>query len=316
MKALMYHYVRTGSSDLPWFRYLHIDDFRAQLDHLQENYSFVNKAEFLESLVGGPCPQNKCVLTFDDALSDHYEHVLPELIERGLWGIFYVPTGMYQYRQMLQVHRIHLLIGTHGGRRVLEFLESNVSPEMLGYRHIEAFHKETYQGQDNDAATDAVKRVLNYFISPEWQKPVLDELMGHFFENESDLIDEYYVTADQLREMYRSGMVIGSHSITHPVFSKIDEHAQQQEISGSIEYLESVLEPGSIKTFCYPYGGDHTFTDTTEKLLTEAGIRFSFNVEPRDITKVDLADRPQALPRYDCNRFPHGRASIGTRRAA
>ena len=40
MKALMYHYVRPWPEDLPYFRYLHIDDFCRQLDWLQKTFSF------------------------------------------------------------------------------------------------------------------------------------------------------------------------------------------------------------------------------------------------------------------------------------
>jgi hypothetical protein len=41
-------------------------------------------------------------------------------------------------------------------------------------------------------------------------------------------------------------------------------------------------------------------------LLKTNNCSFSFNVEPRDIDTKDLSDRQQALPRYDCNMFPHG----------
>ena len=33
MKAVMYHYIRPGVKDLPYFRYLALDDFRRQLDY-------------------------------------------------------------------------------------------------------------------------------------------------------------------------------------------------------------------------------------------------------------------------------------------
>ena len=86
--------------------------------------------------------------------------------------------------------------------------------------------------------------------------------------------------------------------------SKLAPPEQQKEIEDSFGYLEKVLGPMEPKTFCYPYGGFHSFTDDTERLLDDAGCLFSFNVEARDITAADLKGRPQALPRYDCNMFP------------
>jgi hypothetical protein len=45
--------------------------------------------------------------------------------------------------------------------------------------------------------------------------------------------------------------------------------------------------------------------------MSEHSNLFAFNVEPRDISAGDLSRRPQALPRYDCNQFPHGDARLG-----
>ena len=92
----MYHYVRPDSSRLPFFRHLHIDDFRQQLDYFETNYELIDRERFLDSLNTGVAAPNGCVLTFDDGFKDHYQYVLPELTSRGLWGVFYVPTGMYE----------------------------------------------------------------------------------------------------------------------------------------------------------------------------------------------------------------------------
>ena len=64
--------------------------------------------------------QNGVVLTFDDGLKDHYNFVYPELKRRGLWGIFYIPTGQYKNKKILDVHRIHLLKGKLGSTKVLK----------------------------------------------------------------------------------------------------------------------------------------------------------------------------------------------------
>src|SRR3546814_10824178 len=86
MKALMYHYVRPAPADLPYFRYLHIDSFRRQLDWIEATHGFVSRDRFLDALHTGT-PANGVVLTFDDAFSDPFLHVFHELSSRGLWGI-------------------------------------------------------------------------------------------------------------------------------------------------------------------------------------------------------------------------------------
>lgn len=307
----MYHYVRPESGGMPFFRYLGLHDFRKQLDYFAEHFGFVGKEVFLETIDSMRPSSDGVVLTFDDGFSDHYDHVLPELKRRGLWGIFYVPTQMYMSQRLLDVHRIHVLLGTHGGATILNALQDIVTDAMLSHDHISEFRELTYVGQRNDESTTLAKRILNYFISYKFRETVLDCLMERFLPDERFLVSEFYMTPQRIQEMQDAGMIVGSHSVSHPVFSKLDETAQRKELEDSFSFLDEVTGGLSLRTFCYPYGGFHSFTATTERLLDELDCRFSFNVEARDIGVADLTERKQALPRYDCNLFPYGSARFG-----
>ena len=73
MKAVTYHYVRPDTLGLPHFRYLHIDDFRQQLDRFVANDDLVEREVFFRALESGAAPPRGCVLTFDDGFKDHFE---------------------------------------------------------------------------------------------------------------------------------------------------------------------------------------------------------------------------------------------------
>ena len=312
MKAVMYHYVRPVPADLPHFRYLHADNFRRQLDWLAATTGFASRDAFMGALAGGPVPGG-AVLTFDDAFSDHYDHVFHELAARGLWGVFYVPTAVLESDRLLDVHRIHVLLGRVGGTRALAAAMPLVDDTMLSHGTVEAFRRQTYMRQDNDADTTTFKRVMNYFISYEHRTGVLDRLMAAFgmdASEEAAFKRSFYVDAGQLRGMADGGMTIGSHGANHLLMSKLSEVEQRAEIHTSFRALADLLDT-PVETFCYPYGGFHSFDATTERLLGAAGARYSFNVEPRDVIAADLSGRPQALPRWDCNAFPHGTAHYG-----
>ena len=125
MKAIMYHYVRQFNPDLPNFRFLDVENFQKQLDFFQEQFGFVSKDEWLNVLKSKKLEsaKGKVLLTFDDAMSCHYEYVYKVLKKRGLWGIFYVPTQPYQKGKVLDVHRIHLLCGAFDGSALLTTLK-------------------------------------------------------------------------------------------------------------------------------------------------------------------------------------------------
>jgi peptidoglycan/xylan/chitin deacetylase (PgdA/CDA1 family) len=313
MRAVMYHYVRPEPDDLPYLRYLHVDDFRRQLDHFEATDRLIGRDEFLAILDGAPVPSDGVVLTFDDGLADHHDHVLPELVKRDAAGLFYVPTGPHVSRTLLSVHRIHYLLGRFGGERMMEELEPLLLDASLDFEGREAFRSGTYRKQDNDEATATFKRVLNYFAGTDQQEALLGRLVSAHLDEDA-LVKSFYASRDQLRAMADAGMLIGSHTIAHPVMSKLDREAQAREIRDSIEMLEEMIGPLEPRHYCHPYGGFHSFDGHTEELLAEVGCRFAFNIESRDVVEADLRDRPYALPRYDCNEFPHGTArGIGVR---
>ena len=305
MKSIMYHYVRPENSELPHFRHLHIDDFLKQLEYFGNEYGFVSKEEFKNTLMSGE-PIRGVILTFDDGFKDHFRYVLPELTKRNLWGIFYIPTSPFLTKKLIDVHRIHMLIGKYGGSTIKDAMQGIITEGMISHEHVKEFHSETYSRQNNDDSTNFVKRCLNYFIDYEYRENVIDKLMSIFYPNECAIIADFYMTESELKKINNAGMVIGSHTVNHPVMSKLSLGDQEEEIIESFGMLESIVGKIDIKTFCYPYGGFHAFTLQTEELLEKNGCHFSFNVESRDIDREDIMKRRQALPRYDCNQFPHG----------
>lgn len=302
----MYHYVRPYDKSFPFFKNLNIEDFCKQLDYFQENFGFVSKQDFIDSFKTG-VPTKGVILTFDDGLKCHYKYVFEELKRRGLWGIFYVSTKPYQTKNILDVHRIHLLLGHVASNILYEYLKSLIKEEMLIDEHRIEFRELTYADQDNDFYTQLIKRILNYYIAYEYRENVIDKLMDKFISHSMNSVGSFYLTSDEMREMQNAGMIFGSHTVSHSVMSKLTLIEQTHEIVDSFNFIEQELGESEYKTFCYPYGGFHTFSKETEEILKQKNCLFSFNVEHRDITSKDILERPQALPRYDCNFFEYGK---------
>lgn len=190
----------------------------------------------------------------------------------------------------------------------MKFARSLIKDFML--EKISEFKITTYTKQNNEIATKEFKKLFNYYIKYEFREQVLDEIVKEF-SNDDEIFRELYMSESNLVEMCKENMIIGSHSKSHFVFSKLNKKEQEQEIKDSFCFLENLLGGLRIKTFCYPYGGCHTFSPLTESILSKENVKFAFNVESRDIALCDLQSRPQALPRYDCNEFAFGKASFG-----
>ena len=308
MKVIMYHYIRNFDKDYPFFRFLDIENFRKQLNFFEDNFGFVTRLEW-DNIVNNKkidSAEGKILLTFDDAVQCHYEFVLPELQNRGIWGIFFVPTLPYEHYKGLDVHRIHLLCGAYKGIDLLKVLLEIYDEDMISDKKIKEFREDTYKNQSNSEGVTRFKRILNYFVSYEYRESLIDELFKIF--GASFDFNRFYVSKENLKKIYDCGNIIGSHTVNHPVMSKLKLAEQKIEIKNSFNFVKSI-DCLKEKIYCHPYGGFHSFNKDTLDILKKEKVKYAFNVEPRDLRNKDLSDSPFTLPRYDCNKFPFGSAS-------
>jgi len=304
----MYHYVMPRDKKIPNLHRLDIDSFKKQLDYFKSNYGFIDKGEFINSIRNKE-KSNGVVLTFDDGLICHYKYVFKELKKRGLWGIFYIPTFPLKYGKILDVHRIHILLSNANVRQVYSYLIGSNLSHFFDKDKVDEFKNLTYLTQKNDQYSLSIKRILNYFIKYKFRNEIIDQLFKKFIKG-NFYASDYYLNFENLKEMQSDGMIIGSHTENHMVMSRLSQSSQKKEIDNSFKFLEYKLGRPEIKTFCYPYGGFHTFTKRTQEILNKYGCEFSFNVEQRGITLDDLDNNIQALPRFDCNQYKHGKSSV------
>ena len=310
LRFVMYHYIREFNAELPFLRFLNFSDFKKQLDLFQQHYAFPSQSQLVAYINGDTQALSQTrpnmVLTFDDGLADHYNYVLPELKRRGLWGIFYVPTAPAQHGIILDVHKVHLLLGRYEGSVVLREAEEilrSMKAEIKEER-IAEFRDFTYKTQTNDAATTKFKRLMNYFLTPECREKVLTNLMNLFFPGGSEELGRvWYMNTDQLRTMHECGMLLGAHTVTHPVLSTLTLEAQRLEVVKSLDFvadLQASIHTGGkslqIRTFCFPYGTSVAYNNDTLSILEET-CEFTLDVDPQDCTVEIVSRRRQSLPR-------------------
>lgn len=308
MKAIMYHYIRDQNAELPFFRYLSANNFSKQLDYFEKEFGFVEKTEWESYLASGVLPKKKgkVLLTFDDATFCHEEFVLPELVRRNLWAIFFVPTQPVESGKLLKVHKTHLLCGKFSAKLLLKSGLSILEANKESYRELPEADTKTYTRQDNHPGVTEFKRLINYALPHSIGDRLVDEIATmldfDFYDHNVSL------NLNQLKKLQQSGMYLGSHTCSHPVMSTLTVSAQEKEILLAEDFLEKngLMD---VKSYCHPYGGFHSFDKHTINILSEAKYVFAFNVEQREITGRDWSNSLLALPRYDCNQFAFGKAS-------
>jgi len=89
------------------------------------------------------------------------------------------------------------------------------------------------------------------------------------------------ITPQQLMEMQASNMEIGAHGRTHTRLTKLDDMALYNEVAGSKEDLERILEI-EVNSFAYPYGD---FDSRTLKAVMDAGFHNACITRPGWLTQ-------------------------------
>ena len=74
--------------------------------------------------------------------------------------------------------------------------------------------------------------------------------------------------------MSRGGIRFGSHTVTHPIISRVDGDRARREIAESKSTIEERLGV-SVTGFAYPNGGPADFLPETKTLLRESGYRYA-----------------------------------------
>lgn len=304
MKVIMYHYIQNFDKKHPFFKFLDVKSFVKQLSYFEDKFGFLSKHEWENTIQSGDLKENKnkIILTFDDALACHYDIVYPILQEHGLWGIFYIPTSPYINKRMLDVHKIHLLCGAFKGTHLLKVLHTMAIGKYKS-EQLEVFKGLTYRGQSNTDEVTEFKKICNYYLSSAHRGSVLDDVakrLGYHFD-----LKKFYMTVDKIQELESSGNIIGAHTVSHPVMSKLNLEEQRAEIIDSFNHLNK-MGIQNVKTYCHPYGEKHDFNEKTLEILAAKDAEYSFSFEGRDLEADDLRNHIQALPRYDCNSFPYG----------
>lgn len=312
MKIIMYHYIHDKYSRIPYQYYLDITDFRKQLDYLENQYGFLPKEMFIEYIRQGfiPTDEHRVVLTFDDGLEDHYHFVFPELKKRNLWGIFFISTNILSDSEhLLDVHKLHIILSNKIGTEKLKlqlskFLTNNLTNNLKTDKF-----PELYKYQQNPSDTLMVKKIINYYLPLSKKKIILNQTLSELGILETEMAQYYYLSAEEIKELYNNNMLVGSHTQSHNVLSNLSMKEQKQEIIMSYDLITSLLGTKDFIPFSFPYGREGTFNKNSLTILEQSKYSCAFMVKHSDI-HGDIRNTYISLPRWDCNQFPFGKSKF------
>lgn len=211
------------------------DMFDWHMGLMAEQFNVLPLAEAASRLRDGTLPERAACITFDDGYADNCEVALPILRRWKLPATFFVATGYLNGGRMWNDTIIESVRRASGA--TLDLSELRMGVHSIG----------TLEQRRNTLETLIAD--LKYLSPPQRQQRV-QELARHIA---APLPDDLMMRTDQVRAMHSAGMEIGGHTVTHPIFSVIDDATVRREIVEGREQLESIIG-GRVSLFAYPNG--------------------------------------------------------------
>lgn len=306
LTIVTYHYVRDlEHSDYPDIKGLPLEDFKEQMAFISKHYRVIGAKELMVALQENePLPPRSLLLTFDDGYSDHYRNVLPILERKGIKACFFPPAGCVLEKKVLTVNKIHfVLAAADGPDELVDNLLERIRQEQGEWdlespeRYWERLGK---SGRWDPPEVIFCKRLLQRELPRELRQRWTDELFRQYVTgDEAAFSEELYMNREELAELRKRGMYVGSHGYDHYWMNELEPNQQSEELDRSLTFLSGLGVNTDRWIMCYPYGA---YDDSLKKLLKKRNCVAAFTTE-QGLARPGKQD-PLAFPRIDTNDLP------------
>jgi peptidoglycan/xylan/chitin deacetylase (PgdA/CDA1 family) len=264
--------------------------FERQMAFLATRYRVISLDDVVDCIERRrPFPPRAVAVTFDDGYRDNYAEALPVLLRHRLTATFFVTAGPVVRNERFWVSWLRAAVLS--APDVSGLSATPLVPVSLPNR-CDRHRREQIVG--------AITAGLNHAGLAERDRALAQVSRALHIERVPAGGQEPILQPEQIRDMVRLGMTIGSHTVSHPNLPSLTAAEVFSELAESKRLLQEVTgQP--VRHVSYPGGPDASrpaFTGETVELARRAGYR-SASTSRRQ--PVSLSSNVFALGRYDIN---------------
>lgn len=254
VQILTYH--RVNDEHDPFFPAVPSVAFAKQMEYLASHFSVCSLTEAVERLRTNDIPDNVVVVTFDDGYRDNYLYAFPILKEYSVPATIFLATAAIGSGRVLWHDRVFTAFRKAATPVLRRFGQESCMYPLLTL-------------SDKLFAQHAILQFLRS-LGDEERSGWIDRLMTNLGVEDKEETLDLMLNWDEVRAMHQHGISFGSHTVTHPILSKLPVEKVKEEIRESQRTIAQQL--GAVPTlFAYPNGGQKDFTLTTKQILRDTG---------------------------------------------
>lgn len=253
-QILVYH--RVNNEYDPFFPAVPTEVFERQMEYLATHFHVCSLENVIEMAKKKDIPDNTVVITFDDGYKDNYWNAFPILKKLSLPATIFLATDCIGSGKVLW-HDV-----------VFSAFRETQEPFLVGY----GINLKDYPLRTIEEKRFAHGQVLNFLRAledherPFWIQRLVEKLKVIGKKDAADLMLNW----EEVRIMQQQGISFGSHTVTHPILSRLPADKVREEVLKSKKTIEEQLGV-PVRTFAYPSGRKQDFTEITKNILKEAG---------------------------------------------
>ncbi len=308
-----FHHVRPGNpSRFAGLHHVTPAGLERQIESLARHFDFPDPRSLAATVDRSPHGRH-CVLTFDDGLRDHYEHVAPLLESHGIRGVFSVSTAPWETGELLSVHKAHLLSAAFSYEALADELEDAARRAGVSHTLADVDAAQAQREYSYDTAEAArVKRFINAVV-PQGQR---DRVVGAVFTNrlgdDATHAAEHYLSPAMVRDLNRRGHAIGLHSHAHLHLASAAPAERRADLAANLRWVRAALGDADhvAEWISYPYGSPSSYDDSVIADARALGCRLGMTMS-RGVNLASTGSRDvMRLARIDTNDAPGGKSPL------
>lgn len=238
-----------------------VEEFGWQMETLSRHFEPLHLSEVLRHLdEGRPLPPRAVAVTFDDGHLDNYTNAFPVLRRLGVPATIFLSTGYMDQEETFWFDEVAFRF-QRTPRRELELAT-------LGLRLALGDPGQRRQ------ATEGVLARMKEVPNTERLAALRELAVESGIDGTRSDTRSRPLTWEQVREMRDGGVEFGSHTVSHPILSRLRDDELRTELDASKRELEKQLgRPADC--LAYPVGGETAYDQRVVDVARECGYRMA-----------------------------------------
>lgn len=268
--------------------------FEAICSWLRNWFQVLPLDQAVRRLREGSLPSRAAAISFDDGYADNHDIAMPILQRHGLCAGFFIASGFLDGGCMWNDLVIDAIRRCRLDQFPADSLQTGLPPLPLA------------DWEQRRTAVMQLLRAIKYLPMVERDAQVERiRLLAGVSDRPQPMM-----SSAQLRAMQAAGMVIGAHTVHHPILARLDREAARAEIAGGRAALQQCLQ-APVDLFAYPNGKPgEDFSPESLELVREQGFEAAFTTATG---AANASTDRHLLPRF--TPWDQGRLRFGLRLA-